>query len=430
MIYNGYPQDSEQFKKVVQSKSKNNIFYLYPLKSHIFDPSLTGMINSAKLRNNVMVKIINLLSLSCSTGRRGNRGKISYSSLGISQLGAVYEALLSYSGIIAKEKLYEVRRPASRKSSSAELEISYFIPERELGDYSDDERVRHEAGPDKGELKSHEKGAFIYRLAGRDREKSASYYTPEPLARCLVKYALKDLLEVKTADDILSLKIWEPAMGSATFLNEAVSQLADAYLERKERETAITIYDRDQELQKVKMFIADRNVFGIDINPVAVELAEVSLWLNSIFEGGFVPWFGTQLKCGNSIIGAGREVYHSADLIRTAGQAAPQWWKSPPTRIAPGAERGDDDVYHFLLGDPGMSKYDDKVIKNLLTDELNKIKMWNKDFIKPYSSTEINTITRLSRNIDQLFSINAENLILVDEKTTDPLSIYGRIDDK
>ena len=52
------------------------------------------------------------------------------------------------------------------------------------------------------------------------------------------------------------------------------------------------------------MYIADNNVYGVDLNPVAVELAEVSLWLNTIYEGAFVPWFGMQLVCGNSLIGA------------------------------------------------------------------------------------------------------------------------------
>lgn len=72
------------------------------------------------------------------------------------------------------------------------------------------------------------KGTFIYRLAGREREKSASYYTPEVLTKCLVKYALKELLKDKSADDILHLTICEPAMGSAAFLNEAINQLAQA----------------------------------------------------------------------------------------------------------------------------------------------------------------------------------------------------------
>ena len=67
------------------------------------------------------------------------------------------------------------------------------------------------------------------------------------------------------------------------------------------------------------MYIADRNVFGVDLNPVAVELAEVSLWLNAIYgeptedgqppKAARVPWFGYQLFAGNSLIGARREVY-------------------------------------------------------------------------------------------------------------------------
>lgn len=106
------------------------------------------------------------------------------------------------------------------------------------------------------------------------------------LTKCLVKYALKELLKDKTADEILHLTVCEPAMGSAAFLNEAINQLAEAYLTKKQEELGETIsYDkRFEELQKVKMFIADRNVYGCDLNPVAVELAEVSLWLNTIIK--------------------------------------------------------------------------------------------------------------------------------------------------
>lgn len=67
-------------------------------------------------------------------------------------------------------------------------------------------------------------------------------------------------------------------MGSAAFLNEAINHGGSSY-PRKEKETGeiISYEKRFNELQKVKMFIADRNVYGIDLNPVAVELAEVSL---------------------------------------------------------------------------------------------------------------------------------------------------------
>ena len=139
--------------------------------------------------------------------------------------------------------------------------------------------------------KKYEKGTFIFRLAGRDRQKSASYYTPEVLTQCLVKYALKELLKDKTADDILKLTVCEPAMGSGAFLNEAVNQLADAYLERKQKETGKKIPPGEYpvERQRVKAFLATHNCYGVDLNPIAVELAKVSLWLNTIYPGSRVP---------------------------------------------------------------------------------------------------------------------------------------------
>ena len=68
--------------------------------------------------------------------------------------------------------------------------------------------------------------AIVKVMAGRDREKSASYYTPEVLTECVVKYSLKELLKDKSAADILKLTICEPAMGSGAFINEALNQLA------------------------------------------------------------------------------------------------------------------------------------------------------------------------------------------------------------
>ena len=295
LIYNGYPKTEEELEKATGADSLHDMFLVAPLKAHIFDPEYTKMITEAKLRNSCMLRIIELISLTKATGKRNSRrGRISYANLGINQMGAVYEALLSYRGFIAEHDLYEVKRAGD---SFNELDVGYFVSESELDQYTEDERVRYESGEKKGKLRMYEKGAFIYRLAGREREKSASYYTPEVLTKCLVKYALKELLEGKTADQILDLTICEPAMGSAAFLNEAINQLAETYISRKEQETGkiIRYEDRFNELQKVKMHIADRNVYGIDLNPVAVELAEVSLWLNTIYEGGFVPWFGTQL---------------------------------------------------------------------------------------------------------------------------------------
>ena len=428
LIYNGYPKTEDELKKVTGSDSLHDMFLIAPLKAHIFDPEYTKMITAAKLRNSCMLRIIDLMSLTRATGRKNSRrGRISYANLGINQMGAVYEALLSYRGFIAEHDLYEVKRAGD---SFNELDVGYFVSESELDQYTEDERVRYEHGEKKGKLRMYEKGTFIYRLAGREREKSASYYTPEVLTKCLVKYALKELLEGKTADEILKLTICEPAMGSAAFLNEAINQLAEAYISRKEKETGeiISYEKRFNELQKVKMFIADRNVYGIDLNPVAVELAEVSLWLNTIYEGGFVPWFGTQLVNGNSLIGARRQVYRIESAQSTS--KGMRWYELEPERVPLGTKRmPKKQVYHFLLGDPGMCSYSDKVIKQLEPANIKAMKDWNKKFTSPVTDDDIVTLLRLSAAIDKLWEAQIRLRKEVDAKTQDSLSIFGYTDD-
>lgn len=428
LIYDGYPKTEDELKKATGSDSLHDMFLIAPLKAHIFDPEYTKMITAAKLRNSCMLRIIDLMSLTRATGRKnGRRGRISYANLGINQMGAVYEALLSYRGFIAEHDLYEVKRAGD---SFNELDVGYFVSESELEQYTEDERVRYEPGEKAGKLRMYEKGTFIYRLAGREREKSASYYTPEVLTKCLVKYALKELLEGKTADEILKLTICEPAMGSAAFLNEAINQLAEAYISRKEKETGeiISYKKRFNELQKVKMFIADRNVYGIDLNPVAVELAEVSLWLNTIYEGGFVPWFGTQLVNGNSLIGARRQVYRIENAQSTSKGL--RWYEMEPDRVPLGTKRmPKKQVYHFLLGDPGMCSYTDKVIKQLEPANIKEMKDWNKKFTSPFTYDEVVTLLRLSAVIDELWEAQIQLRKEVGTKTQDALSIFGYTDD-
>lgn len=430
LIYDGYPKTEEEMKELADADSLHDVFLIAPLKAHIFDPEYTKMITTAKLRNRCMLRIIDLMSLTRSTGKKNSRrGRISYANLGINQMGAVYEALLSYRGFIAEHDLYEVKR---KGDSFNELDVGYFVSEAELSGYDEDERVRYESGEKKGKLRMYEKGTFIYRLAGREREKSASYYTPEVLTKCLVKYALKEVLKDKTADEILHLTVCEPAMGSAAFLNEAINQLAETYISRKEQETGeiISYEKRFNELQKVKMYIADRNVYGVDLNPIAVELAEVSLWLNTIYEGGFVPWFNTQLVNGNSLIGARRQVYAESALTTTSKGL--RWYENAPERVPLGTERkkktGHSQIYHFLLGDPGMCSYTDKVIKGLEPDNIKKMKDWNKKFTSSYSADELATLRQLSITVDDLWDKQVQLRKTVENETQDELSVYGHKD--
>lgn len=432
LIYNGYPETEAEFQKLTGADSIHDVFLIAPLKAHIFDPEYTKLINATKLRNSCMLRIIDLMSLTRASGKRNSRrGRISYANLGINQMGAVYEALLSYRGFIAQQDLYEVKRAGVDFN---ELDVGYFVSESDLAQYTEEERVRYASGNKKGKLRMYAKGTFIYRLAGREREKSASYYTPEVLTKCLVKYALKELLKDKSADDILHLTICEPAMGSAAFLNEAINQLAEAYISRKEQETGeiIGYEERFNQLQKVKMFIADRNVYGVDLNPVAVELAEVSLWLNTIYPNGFVPWFGTQLVNGNSLIGARRQCYRVSSLQATSKGL--RWYEKAPERVPLGTERKrvklSTQIYHFLLGDPGMCSYTDKVIKQLEPAKIKFLNTWNKAFTAPYCDDDIETLKKLSKTIDKLWKDQISLRQQLKQQTHDSLSVFKFNDDE
>ena len=466
-------------------------FFMAPLQGHLFDPTRTPLLNSVKLRNHVLQKVIELMSLSRqaeNSGKNRRRGRISYATLGINQLGAVYEALLSFRGFFAEEDLYEVRsdpktakKTASTSSQEEDadvgeddgawsedgddetgatasvrekrkdaeldpLQAAYFVPQRALANYSNAEKLFG------GEPRRYEKGTFIYRLAGRAREKSASYYTPDVLTRCLVDHALREILPGKTADEILHLTICEPAMGSAAFLNEAVNQLAEAYLQKKQQElkeagAEVQTIGHDQymaERQRVKMYIADNNVYGVDLNPVAVELAEVSLWLNAISQGGHVPWFGLQLVVGNSLVGARREVFevspNQADPRSPADATAKESWydyrkeltkalafSEIPEVSGPepdSAERGVRRIFHFLLPAEGMGNVSDKVVKGLEPERFDAFRAWRRNFIRPLTRREFQRVQRLSVAVDRLWKQHAKELAKVRAATSDDLHVW------
>lgn len=428
LIYNG----SKTTDQTVLGASDHGIFRLAPLKSHLFDPDRTPTLNRVRFTNEVMQRVINLMSLS-KAGRTGRTGRISYAQLGINQLGAVYEALLSYRGFFAEEDLYEV---APKASDWDPLETAYFVNRQDLERYTEDERV---IDPTTNDYIKHPRGKFIYRMAGRDREKSASYYTPESLTQCLVKYALKEVLEdedgnpKKAAKEILDIKICEPAMGSAAFLNEAVNQLSEAYLKARQRELDQRISHEDYawEKQRVKTYIADNNVFGVDLNPIAVELAEVSLWLNAIHESrdgqNFVPWFGMQLTCGNSLIGARLDVYPPS---MTSGKKQ-SWLGAEPQRIGH-KKPPQGAIYHFLLPDPAMAQYKDKVIKGnknepgLAQDAVETIEAWRKANSGNLNAEHSAALVELSGAVWKLMERHTKMLSSIRRRTTDPFEVYGQ----
>ncbi|AXI73980.1 hypothetical protein [Streptomyces cavourensis] len=331
-----------------------------------------------RLRNETLHKVLRRLMLTKGRGRERG-GFISYAQLGINQLGAVYEGLMSYTGFIAEEELYEVAKGGDPSNGS------WMVPASRAQDYDDAvfvKRTDEETG--RRERVAHPRGSFVYRLAGRDRQTSASYYTPKSLTEVTVELALKHRLDqdgtTTPARELLEWKICEPALGSGAFLNEAIDQVAAEYLRRRERELGRKVDPelRQIELQKTKAYVALHNAYGVDLNATAVELAEVSLWLNSMHPGMRAPWFGLHLRRGNSLIGAGRKVY-KADTLTGGGWLAKKNPLPPtdlPFRDGPLPEGA---VHQFLLPAVGWGAVAaEPEAKKLAEDEAKALGRWRK----------------------------------------------------
>lgn len=419
IVNEGFGND-DQFEMDYESGNYVDVgFVIDGLQSPLFDPIQTPLLSSVKFRNFVLQEVIQLLSLSKEGSKQ--RGRISYAQLGINQLGAVYEGLLSYSGFFAQETLYEVK-PANVNSTD-ETGQSYFVPESEINLYKDDEFVLFKDDDGINRRKKYEKGSFIFRLAGRDREKSASYYTPEVLTQSLVKYSLKELLKNKNADEILELTICEPAMGSGAFLNEAINQLADVYLERKQKELGESISPENyaHEKQRVNAYFATNNIYGVDLNPTAVELAKVSLWLNTIYKGSKTPWFSGRLAVGNSLIGANKQVYYEDDLITG------KWVNKIPEKLQLDKERHPNTIYHFLIADKGMVPFDkDKIVRDIAKEDIHSLKKWQQDFFRKYDLEEVKSLKGISNRIDRVWGRLIKNRLSMLENTKEQINIWGQ----
>lgn len=404
LILRGYNEDR------VDASSMTASFRVRHIDSPLFSDTKLKVLVGVKFRNVVWQSIVCQLSL--SQKQKGKpRGRISYANLGINQLGSVYENLLAYRGFYAEEDYIEVH-------PKGDLVETYLQPRSRRDVFEEDEILKDEEGHDI----IHPRGKFIYRLNGRDRKKSASFYTPEVLTKSTVKYTLKPIVEklergeIK-ASDLLQMKILEPAMGAAAFQNEVINQLAVLYLQFRKQEVGETIdpLQYPNELQKVKAFIATSNVYGVDLNATAIELGKLSLWLNVMHKDMEVPFFSNRLAEGNAVIGAWLKVYKKSDVVRTTvGQRAydKKWWEAPTYRIHfsdSRLERHYTEVYHFLLPVQDMLGILNAKLPTFSEEEEQKLKdkkkvMANirKSWLKGITGEEYKQLERISRKIDVL----------------------------
>lgn len=403
------PGDDEQTRRTKASmRSEDRGLRFEPLRSELFERGAIRLIGRSvedprcaddaprevldlRLRNSALHEVLRLLTMK-NAARRGDRGGfISYRNLGINQLGAVYEGLMSYTGVIAEDELCEVAKKSEPEKGS------WLIPAHRQTDYPESTLVtydEHDARKGLRGPKRYKPGTFVYRLAGRDRETSASYYTPESLTKVTVELALKHLLDqehdvdgnvIRTpASKLLEYKICEPALGSGAFLNEAINQVAEEYLRRRQDERGVSVPTDDAltEKQRVKAYIALHNAYGVDLNATGVELAEVSLWLNTMHPGMQAPWFGLHLRRGNSLIGARRAVYSAEDVVspekpvyRTKNPLAPT--QLPFRADSQEQPLPDEAVHQFLLPSPGWAAITgSKEARALADDDVRRLNRW------------------------------------------------------
>jgi Eco57I restriction-modification methylase len=216
----------------------------------LFAPSRAPIAESCAVDDEIARKA--LLGLSTTTVR-SKRTRIHYRDLGVEQLGAVYESVLEYEPVVAE---------------------------------------------------SHDAGISLQRGSTR-RKSTGSFYTPQPLTDYLVRRTLYPLVAEARPEDILNLRVVDPAMGSAAFLVSACRYLARAYEGALIREAACSELDIDEaDRAGFRRQIAQRCLFGVDFNPTAVQLARLSLWLATLSANKPLTFLDHRLVCGDSLLGA------------------------------------------------------------------------------------------------------------------------------
>ncbi len=404
------------------------------LDADLFQPHATSLINEVQLSNLALHRVLERLLLTREKSKK-DRGFISYATLGVTELGQVYEGLMSYTGFIAQEELLEV---APKGDSS---KGSWVVPVTRATDLPEDSFVTTEVetadGGTERQNRRHPRGSFVFRQSSRDRERSASFYTPQVLTSFTVGQAIEVLDEegrITCADDILELSVCEPAMGSGAFAVEAVRQLAELYLDMKQEETGelIESTDRTRELQNVKASIALHQVYGVDLNKTAVELAEISLWLDTMTADLTAPWFGLHLRHGNSLIGSRRATVPASSVTKK------DYLREVPTEhgavgVAKAVEDGSSDpavagrIHHFLLPSNGWgAAADAKDLKDIAGDEQKAMKDWRKTVRTGFTKTQLTQLTAASKRVERLWQLALVRWRIAEEQARRDIPVWGQ----
>lgn len=261
--------------------------------------------------------------------------RLSYRTLAVEQIGSVYQAIMGFGLEVAKGRSIAIR-PAKKHGAPATINLEALLavaPEERLKWFTDetDQKLTGEAAEKLKQATSVEellvalekkvavtvtpapvlKGAMIFQPSD-ERRKSGSHYTPSSLTGPIVEAALEPVLkqlgENPTPAQVLNIKVCDPAMGSAAFLVEACRQLGDALTRawHTHNEVPGIPPDEDESLYAQRM-VAQRCLYGLDKNPMAADLAKLSLWLATLAKDHPFTFLDHSLRHGEALVGLTRK---------------------------------------------------------------------------------------------------------------------------
>ena len=155
------------------------------------------------------------------------------------------------------------------------------------------------------------KGAMVLQPSD-ERRRSGSHYTPRSLTEPIVRTTLRPVLErlgpKPTPDQLLDLNVCDPAMGSGAFLVEACRQLGDELVKAWHVHNQMPKLPPDEdEILFARRLIAQRCLYGVDRNPMAVDLAKLSLWLATLAKDHPFTFLDHSLRAGDSLVGLSKK---------------------------------------------------------------------------------------------------------------------------
>ena len=243
-------------------------------KESIFTPKEKKVLQRCYLNNIETVKLLHQLSY-MEEGKRFRQ--IPYSIFTPEQLGSIYESFLEFKLSKAEEDLEFIKRQWSPITKRTLEKLNKGI---------------------KVDFPIARKGELFFTPDNEDRKATGTYYTPDYIVKYIVEQTIAPMCKGIGTKELLKIKVCDPAMGSGHFLTGALRFLTEKYLECLQLESATKTVTMPQ----AKRQILDTCIFGVDINPRAVRLAKLALWLETAQAGMKLERLDDQLKCGDTLV--------------------------------------------------------------------------------------------------------------------------------